>query len=211
MLSPRIIDHIVYAVPDLERAMSQLEDQLGIRPVFGGFHKTQGTKNALLNLGAGCYLEILAIDEENTEINGPRWMGIDLITEPRVTRWAIKSETIKQDSETLKSYDSKMGEIYQGSRKTTAGETLAWKMILPLPSPKIELMPFMVDWSGSAFHPTEKLEDICSIKEISFVGNSPNTSNEVFNKLNISTFISKAEKDMISVTIKGPSGIVVLF
>lgn len=209
-MKTRIIDHIVYSVLDLDKAMDSIEKKLGIRPVYGGYHKTQGTKNALLNLGEGCYLEILAIDEENKEINTPRWMGIDLITESRVTRWAIKSETITQDSETLKSYDSNMGEIYQGSRKTTSGDTLAWKMILPLPSPKIELMPFMVDWSGSAFHPTEKLEDTCSIKEISFEGSAPNKGNLVFDELGISNIITRSANNKISVTIEGPNGLIIL-
>ncbi len=210
MKSSRKIDHIVYSVLDLDKAMDHIEKELGIRPVFGGYHKTQGTKNALLNLGDGCYLEILAIDNQNKDINTPRWMGIDLITEPRITRWAVKSESIDLDSKILKSFDKTMGEIYEGSRKTTSGETLAWKMILPLASPEIELMPFMVDWSSSAFHPTEKLENTCLIKDITFAGNIPDKNNLVFDELDISHNITRSANNKISVTIEGPNGLIIL-
>ncbi|MEL6718114.1 MAG: VOC family protein, partial [Bacteroidota bacterium] len=73
------LDHIVYAVPNLEEAINWFEENAGIQPVFGGYHTTQGTKNALLKIGAQCYLELLAVDKENKEIVSPRWMGIDLI------------------------------------------------------------------------------------------------------------------------------------
>jgi len=59
-------DHIVYAVTNLEAAIDEFEKLSGLRPVFGGYHTTKGTKNALVNLGNECYLEILAIDEGNT-------------------------------------------------------------------------------------------------------------------------------------------------
>lgn len=210
MNQTRIIDHIVYSVVDLNKAMDELESKLGIRPVFGGYHKTQGTKNALLNLGDGCYLEVLAIDHDNTEIKSPRWMGVDLISGPSITRWAIKSENIELDSQILKRYNDSMGEISKGSRMTNTSETLAWKMILPLATPEIELIPFMVDWSDSAFHPTEKLEEGCTLKEISFAGNAPDKSNRVFDELGISNFISKSNKTEITITIESPKGSIIL-
>ncbi len=209
-MSPRIIDHIVYSVLNLEKAMDDLEVKLGIRPTFGGYHKSQGTKNALLNLGNDCYLEILAIDRTNKDIKSPRWMGVDLITEPKITRWAIKSEDIKRDSQTIKRYDKSMGEIFQGSRVTGSGDLLAWKMILPLANPDIELIPFMVDWSDSAFHPTEKIREKCKLLAIDFVGNDPDKINQVFKELCIQNIISKSVINQISITIECPNGIIIL-
>ena len=72
------LDHIVYAVPDLGAAVEEFEARTGIRPVFGGYHKDRGTKNALVSLGHKVYLEFLAIDAES-EVTPPRWMGIDLL------------------------------------------------------------------------------------------------------------------------------------
>jgi len=102
MMHNRKIDHIVFAVPNLEAAMNEFEELTGIRPAFGGYHTTQGTKNAVVNLGNDCYLEILAADNDNTQIAPPRWMGIDLIESPQITRWSLKSKDLQSDSAVLK-------------------------------------------------------------------------------------------------------------
>lgn len=206
----RTIDHLVYAVPNLEDAMESIGQQLGIHPVFGGHHETKGTKNALLNLGNGCYLEILSVDESNTSIDPPRWMGVDLIKSARMTRWALKSSTIQKDSETLRRYFPEMGSISKGTRKTSDGDTLSWQMILPLASPEVELIPFMVDWSQSSFHPTEKLEPGCMLTEISFHATLPNKQTKVFADLDISNSIIAHDKEQIVVTIEGPKGTLIL-
>jgi hypothetical protein len=76
----------------LEEAIAWFEEQAGVRPVVGGKHPTKGTKNALVNLGNKCYLELLAADCENTSFSGNRWMGVDTIETPTMTRWSLKSE-----------------------------------------------------------------------------------------------------------------------
>lgn len=209
-MNSRKIDHLVYAVLDLEFEMDRIGRQLGIHPVFGGYHRTQGTKNALLNLGDGCYLEILAKDDSNTTISEPRWMGIDLIKKARITRWALKSNDIEKDSNILSSHYPNMGTTYQGSRLTTTGETLAWKMILPLSTPEIELIPFMVDWSQSSFHPTEKLQRGCSLKSITFASNDADKKKEYFDELGIQYRITKSTAVTITAIIEGPKGSILL-
>jgi len=100
----RKIDHIVYSVVDLEAAIDDIENQLGVRPSIGGRHLSKGTKNAILNLNKACYLEILAIDEENKEVKAPRWMGVDLIKKDCITRWALKSNHLLEDQKILEGY-----------------------------------------------------------------------------------------------------------
>ena len=114
----RQIDHIVYCTTDLEAAVDYFETLFGIRPSIGGTHPSKGTKNALLNLGNQCYLEILAIDEKNVTFSGTRWMGIDLLQGPKITRWSLKSEDLKEDSGILKKYSSNLSYISEGSRMT---------------------------------------------------------------------------------------------
>lgn len=72
------IDHLVYAVPNLEKGIAEFENKFGIQATIGGKHLTKGTHNALINLGKYSYLEIIAVDPENWAIQQPRWMGVDL-------------------------------------------------------------------------------------------------------------------------------------
>jgi hypothetical protein len=47
-----LIDHLVYAAPDLTTAVADLEDRFGVRAQAGGRHIGLGTRNAPLALGA---------------------------------------------------------------------------------------------------------------------------------------------------------------
>lgn len=208
MSTKRKIDHIVYCVPNLPQAIDDLEEQLGVRPAFGGYHTTKGTKNALLNLGEGIYLEILAPDEDNTEVKGPRWMGIDFLKEAGVTRWALKSEDLKQDSAVLKRYKPKHGEISGGTRKTTSGKLLTWEMILPLAEPAVDLAPFMVDWRKSELHPTDNLALECELLSVEFTDPAPDSVANLFKDLGGKWTVKKGVKSAIRIKIKCPRGVV---
>jgi hypothetical protein len=204
------IDHIVYAVPDFDNAIDDLEAKLGIKPVIGGRHLLRGTKNALLNLGNRCYLEILAIDPENTTFNGPRWMGIDLITRPTITRWAIQTTKIEEDSQIINKQHQELGSLAEGERKTPEGETLRWKMTLPLPAPEIDVIPFLLDWSASDFHPTDKLENGCLLQNITLYYPLPEMIETILEKLAFKMKVSTAGAPKITIQISGKNGIIEL-
>lgn len=207
---PRTIDHIVYAVFDLDRAIADFTQQLGIAPVFGGQHQDRGTKNALLNLGNGCYLEIIAIDEWNTQVGPPRWMGLDVLQKPQITRWCLKSDNLAKDQALLKAYNPKMGEQWSGKRQTASGELLAWEMLLPLPEPEVEVVPFMVDWGASAFHPTERLEESCTYLDLVLTHPEPHKIERILNALAIDIVVQQGIEPAISLRVNTPNGLVVL-
>jgi len=209
-MKKRNIDHIVYAVPDLEFAIDDLEKRTGVRPVLGGTHTSQGTKNALLNLGNTCYLEILSTDKNNVDIKPPRWMGIDLIDRPTISRWSLKSSDLQKDSTVLQKYHSDMGTIHAGQRKMTNGQLLTWEMMMPLSNPKVEVIPFMTDWQQSVSHPTDQLSDDCQICKIQFIHPEPKLINMVFYELDVNIKVAKGASAAILLEIQTPNGIVIL-
>ncbi|WP_020571611.1 VOC family protein [Neolewinella persica] len=211
MLPTRPIDHLVYTVPNLEAAIDDLEAKLGIRPVFGGYHDTQGTKNALVNLDNGAYLEILAADDNNTAISPPRWMGVDCLTRARMTRWAIKSEALPADSNTLRAYDEAMGTIFGGSRQTASGGWLRWEMILPTAEPEVDILPFMVDWRKSDVHPHEVLPNMgCSLVEVYATHPEPEMVLSVLEQLGVGLRVEKGPQIDLRMKLECPKGIIEL-
>lgn len=203
---PRTIDHLVYAVFDLDHAIADFTQQLGVAPVFGGRHEGRGTKNALLNLGKGCYLELIAIDEWNTSVEPPRWMGLDVLQQPQITRWCLKSEDLAADQAILKAYHPKMGEQWGGQRTTASGELLAWEMLLPLPEPEVEVIPFMVDWGTSAFHPTDRLEETCTLLKLELTHPKAGQVKPYLESLGVELAIRVGEKTGIRALIESPAG-----
>ena len=203
----RRIDHIVYCVPDLETAIDHFENLLGILPSIGGAHPTRGTKNALLNLGNQCYLEILAIDEKNVSFSGKRWMGIDLLRGSKITRWSLKSEDLKKDSEILKRYSSDLSQISGGSRMTGNGNLLSWEMIVPAPSPEVELMPFLTDWSNWKAHPTDSLLEGCYLEKVILYHPRPHDVEPYLSELGVDIVICQDLEIRIEVVIKSPTGV----
>jgi probable HAF family extracellular repeat protein len=88
-----LVDHLVYATPDLDRGVDEIEKLLGVRATFGGKHPGRGTKNALIALGPNSFLEIVAPDPDQPAPKDPRPFFKGL-TESRLVRWFINSRDI---------------------------------------------------------------------------------------------------------------------
>ena len=203
------LDHIVYAVSDLDLASKELEQKLGVAPIFGGHHTTEGTKNALINLKDGMYLELIAIDHNNKNIIQNRWMGVDLLTKNQITRFALTSEDLAKDSITLKKYDPTMGVLKKGSRYTASGHTLQWELLMPLPTPEVDLIPFMLDWSKSDTHPHKVLPDMgCTLIEMYATHPTPEKITPILEALGYDLRIEKSNQTTIHITLDTPNGIV---
>ena len=55
------IDHVLYGVQDLDAAATWFEGSFGLSAVSGGAHPAWGTANAILPVGDGQYVELIAV------------------------------------------------------------------------------------------------------------------------------------------------------
>lgn len=201
------VDHLVYAVPDLEKAMADIEKKFGVAPVMGGRHRSQGTHNALIHLGGKSYLEIIAPDPSNDTFSGERWMGLDLITEPTITRWAVKSNDLNRDRKYLRTVDPNLAELKGGKRKKPDGTVLKWKATITYPDPKVEILPFVIDWKGED-HPTNDLPQICKLKKLQATAPMPYMVETAISSLNIDMKIGVTDEPSITAWIETPNGLI---
>ena len=202
-----MIDHLVYATNNFEESIEWFEKASGIAPVFGGYHKDKGTKNALVKIGRKAYLEIIAVDPQNFQIKENRWMGLDLIEEAKLTRWAIQSDELSKEASALKNYNKAMGEIHAGSRETSSGAQLNWKMILPLAEPEVELAPFVIDWEDS-IHPAIDLQEGCDLLTLKFSHPNPEKIHVLFSNMGLHWEVIKSDEVSIHAELETPRGLI---
>jgi hypothetical protein len=88
------VDHLVYATPDLQAGIVEIERLMGVRATEGGQHPGAGTRNALVALGEASYLEIIGPDPEQETFVRPRLFGIDGLTSSRLVTWAAKAQDL---------------------------------------------------------------------------------------------------------------------
>lgn len=147
------IDHLVYATPDLQRGIREVEDLLGIRAVFGGQHPGRGTQNALIALGADAYLEIIGPDPSQPPPALPRSFGIDQLNASRLVTWAVKTDDVDRTRSDAAANGIPLGELRAGSRQRADGVLLSWRSTEPTGDPRSGIIPFFIDWGQSA-HPS---------------------------------------------------------
>ena len=104
-----------------------------------------------------------------------------------------------------------MGEIRNGSRNSADGSVLQWELILPLASPEVELLPFMLDWSKSEKHPSELLPHMnCELVALYGIHPNPEIFEKIFHELDYPLAIKKGNKIALKTVLKSPNGIVEL-
>ena len=87
------LDHLMYAVPDLDVGMREISELTGVAPVLGGSHPGIGTRNALLSFGDDQYLEIIAPDPQQ---DLPGTTGEILANNPNsgTRAWAVAADDL---------------------------------------------------------------------------------------------------------------------
>lgn len=205
-IGTRHIDHMVYCVPHLDSAIEHFKKAFGIEASIGGQHLLQGTHNAIIKVGPASYLELIAADPSNLNIQTSRWMGVDLISEPRLTRWCLASQTISRDIQDLQNYNTQLGEIVEGQRMTTSNKLLKWQMSKPLSTPLIEPAPFLIDWSKSSTHPVKNLTQVCTLESIEIQCMNNLEVEKLFEKWDLKKYYTEADSNSIKARFIGPKG-----
>lgn len=203
------VDHLLFAVPDLQAGIELIEDLLGIRASTGGQHIGLGTRNALIALGPACYLEIIAPDPEQTTYRKPRLLGIDDLKAPKLAAWVAKGE----DLEHLASIDLgeglKLGEVLSGSRINPGGEKLTWRFTDPFKVIAGGTIPFFINW-GQSTHPATQAVPRASLTDLRAEHPEPEFVQGILEKLSLDLPVSKGSKPALAATIRCPRGTVEL-
>ena len=135
------LDHVVYAVPDLDEAAVRFRERYGLDSTEGGRHERWGTANRIVPLGDQ-YLELVAaVDEAAAALTG---FGRGVLERASGGGGWF---TLAAVADELDAVAARLGlEIGSGSRTRPDGETLRWRSA-GLDDPQREpWMPFFLAW-----------------------------------------------------------------
>jgi hypothetical protein len=199
------MDHLVYATPDLAASVSAFTAATGLTPAPGGVHVGRGTRNELVGLGPGRYLEIIGPDPGQPDPEGPRPFRIDELAGPRVVTWAIRSVDLEAAVAAARAAGFDPGEPAAMSRSTPEGELLEWRLTAGFAEPT-GVVPFLIDW-GQTPHPSTR--GLPEAELVSFVGFAPEPDEVAWKLAAVGAEVSVATGEAgLSVVLGTPRGVV---
>ena len=203
------LDHLVYATPDLERTVDALEASLGVRAVEGGRHTGEGTRNALLGLGPSSYLEILGPDPGQPAPCRPLWFGLEGLTDPRLTRFAMRTGDLETIEERARAAGARLGPVEDGQRRRADGSLLAWRFTDPHVTTADGIVPFFIDWGASA-HPARSAPTGVSLLALRAEHPYPAGVVSMLRALRIDLPVTRGDRPALIAVLEGAKGTVEL-
>lgn len=195
------IDHVILGINDLERGMRAFESRTGVAPRRGGEHPGRGTQNALVSLGGGRYLEILAPAASQPPA-GAREQAIDH-AELTLVGWAIHTPAIGSTVQQIRSAGFDVEGPVPGSRRAPDGALLAWQSASV---DQLGVTPFFIEWSKDTPHPSTTSPSGCTLVSMALEHPAPERLQLLFRTVGLVATISKSERSGMKVTLDCPRG-----
>jgi len=143
------IDHVIYAVRDLDVAAGKFRDLYGLDSYPGGTHPAYGTGNRIVPFGDS-YLELMTVADTGLARTNPlgQHVGAFLARGEGFLGWIVATDDIEADAARLDLT------IVPGERTQPDGTTVRWRaagieMIVLEPS-----LPFFIAWDDMDLHPS---------------------------------------------------------
>ncbi|WP_020672039.1 VOC family protein [Amycolatopsis nigrescens] len=197
-----MIDHLVYATPDLAGTERELRER-GVELSQGGPHVGLGTRNCLADLGDGRYLEVVGPDLGQPGFDGVRMFGIDDLAAPRLVTWAAG---VRDLDAVAAGHD--YAEPFGMSRRRPDGVLLAWRLAWPVDD-QGGVVPFLIDWADSA-HPAETAAKGAHLLELRLAHPDPAAISAILRTLGVDLEVTDAARPSLTATLATRTGELVL-
>lgn len=204
-----VVDHLVYAAPDLAEGIDAAEKLTGVRATVGGSHPGMGTKNALLSLGPSCYLEIIGPDPAQNDYRRPRVFRVDAVEWPQLVTWAARSDDVGRMAAMQLPGGHRLGSALAGSRRRPDGSALAWQLTDPYVEIADGIVPFFIDW-GDTRHPSADAPGGASLIGFKVGHPTPDLVQRVFDSLGLTIPLTKAPSPTLTATLQTANGAIEL-
>ena len=200
------IDHVIVGTSDLDRGMAEIARLTGVRPAIGGVHPGQGTRNALMSLGEGTYLELLAPDPaqaiDNDELKALR--GLTSLTP---IGWAVSGPSEAGLRSRFTATGIALSPSEPGSRRRPDGSVLHW-VTFGYDALDDPLAPFFLIWADPALHPSRTSPGNCRLGPIRIGHPAADQLRSAIEPLGLNVPIEQDPNRRMQLALSCPSGTV---
>jgi hypothetical protein len=204
-----MLDHLVYAAPDLDAAVERVQALLGVEARPGGRHPGVGTRNALVSFGGERYLEIVGPDPDQPDPPYRRWFRIDELEGPRLVTWCARSRDLEAVVRRAASAGVSLGAVREGGRRRPDGSDLSWRVSDPTAEREGGVVPFFIDWLDSP-HPGSGPGDGCTLLELRARHPEAARIARVTDALGLELILEEGDRPVLEATLRTPAGVVTL-
>ena len=197
------IDHLIFAVPELEDGVAELEARFGVRAEGGGQHVGRGTHNKLLALGPITYLEVIAPDPAQPEPPGPRPYGVGGAVRRGLVGWAVACDDIALAVDQARTGGFDPGDVIEGHRRTADGTTLRWRSTSNAGA--ADVVPFLISW-GDTPHPAASAPRGLRLESLRVEHPDPDSIVRALRALGSTIPVIRADHAALVAHVVGPTG-----
>jgi hypothetical protein len=182
-----------------------VERYTGVRAAFGGKHPGRGTHNALLSLGGRQYLEIIAMDPEQSYAPGLLFPELEGLSQPRFIAWAVAVDSVADVAKQARAADIETIGPLEGSRAQADGSLLMWKT-LRIARPRVEGLPFFIEWQKDAVHPSENSPLGCRLTSFEVEHTDAKEMRRILESLGADAAITSGSRVRLTARLQTPNG-----
>jgi Glyoxalase-like domain len=194
------LDHILIGVPNLDDGIRAFEQATGVTPIRGGKHPSHGTENALVSLGRGAYLELIA-PQQDAGTSDDFAAYLRTLKSPVLIGWAVRVEDVERARTRLQDGGYRASAASPGSRITPGGQTLEWVAFEVEREPTITT-PFFIRWSAATTHPSLSSPGGCALREFRLGEPEPGALSRLLASVGARTNVERADRPRLDLTLQ---------
>jgi hypothetical protein len=195
------IDHVILGINDLERGVREFESKTGVAPTRGGEHPGRGTQNALVSLGEGRCLEILA-PAATQQPAAPREAAVSHANLTLVG-WALHAPALDSLVHQVRGAGIQIEGPIPGSRRAPDGALLAWQSASV---DELGVTPFFIEWSKQTPHPSTTSPSGCTLAGMEVTSPSPQRLQLLFKTVSYAGTVLRGDQSHMNITLDCPGG-----
>jgi glyoxalase-like protein len=168
------IDHVVYGVSDLREAVQRFAAEHDLQATGGGEHPEFGTRNEIVPVGEGQYIELMAVADASSRHPLALSLSNHVRERDRPLALCLRPESLDAVARRLEI------EIALGERHNPGGEVVRWRLAGLGAALGPERLPFFIDWQGAEERHDREHAEAASADGIAWIeyGGNPNRLRE---------------------------------